>query len=307
MIEILLATYNGEKYLKDQINSILNQSYKNWRLLIFDDASVDETCNIIKFYEEKYSDKIKCFRAVKNSKSVKKSFSKLLAFSRAEYLCLADQDDVWGKDKLKCCFEYIKKIEEQNKDVPILVHTDLFVVDENLNVIASSMMKLQKLKSKEKTFRQLLVQNNITGCTVLMNRKLAELCGEIPEGALMHDWWLGLVACAFGIVKFLNKSTVYYRQHQNNFVGAKNVFSLKYFLNRVFNAKDVKKRIKLTYAQSEEFLKMYEEMLTYDNINILKKYLEIKDCKKLRKILKLVGGGFLKDGIFRKIGQIFYI
>ena len=298
MIEILLATYNGEKYLKEQIDSILNQSYKNWRLLIFDDASVDETCNIIKFYEEKQ---------VKNSKSSKKSFSKLLAFSRAEYLCLADQDDVWEKDKLKYCFEYIKKIEEKNKYVPILIHTDLFVVDENLNVIARSMMKHQKLKSKEKSFRQLLVQNNITGCTVLMNRKLAELCGEIPDGALMHDWWLGMVACAFGVVKFLNKSTVYYRQHNKNLVGAKAVFSFKYILNRVFNVKDVKKSIKQTYVQCEEFLKTYEKMLTYENINILKKYLEIKDCKKLRKILKLVGGGFLKDGIFRKIGQIFYI
>lgn len=307
MIEILLATYNGEKYLKEQIESILKQSYENWRLLIFDDASVDGTCGIIKFYEEKNKGKIKCFRSIKNSKTAKYSFSKLLSFSKAEYVCLADHDDVWEKDKLKDCLEFIKKIEIDAKDAPILVHTDLFVVDENLNVIGESMMKRQHLKLKEKSFRQLLVQNNITGCTILMNRRLVEVCGKIPDGALMHDWWLGLVACAFGKIGFLNKRTVYYRQHGNNLVGAKNFFSLKYIFSRIFNGQETKKSIEQTYSQCEEFLKTYSNVLNDEKRAILEKYLEIRDCKKLIKILKLVGGRFLKDGIFRKIGQIFYI
>ena len=307
MVEILMAVYNGEKFLKEQLNSILNQSYCNWKLLVYNDGSKDGSKKILEEYSKKYNEKIICLNGEKNSKSAVVSFKKLLAISKEKYVCFCDQDDVWHKDKLKLSLKKIKELEKREKEKPILIYTDLVVVDEKLKVLKNSFAKFQRLSLKEKPLKKLIVQNNITGCTVLINKSLVKICGEIPKKALMHDWWLGLVALCFGKTFFLNQKTVYYRQHKKNLVGAKNVFSFKYVLKKFLNKNEVKNSINSTYLQCEEFLKKYYFMLEKEKKDIFKKYLKIKDCKKLEKILRLVCGGFLKDGIFRKIAQIFYI
>lgn len=307
MVEILLAVYNGEKFLKEQINSILNQSYGSWKLLIYNDGSLDGSKKILEEYAKKYTGKIKYFNKKTNSKSAVVAFKNLLMFSKEKYVCFCDQDDIWHKDKLKLTVKKMKELEEKEKGKPILIYTDLVVVDENLKVLKNSFAKFQHFSLKEKPLKKLIVQNNITGCTVLINKSLVKICGEIPKGALMHDWWLGLVALCFGKTYFLNKRMVYYRQHKKNAVGAKNVFSFKYILKKLLNKNEVKNSINLTYLQCEEFLKKYYFMLEKEKKEVFKKYLKIKDCKKLEKILRLIGGGFLKDGLFRKIAQIFYI
>lgn len=307
MVEILLAVYNGENFLKEQLNSILNQSYCNWKLLIYNDGSLDGSKKILEEYAKKHKDKIKCLNKKTNSKSAVVAFKNLLKLSKEKYVCFCDQDDVWHKDKLKLSLNKMKELEKKEKEKPILIYTDLIVVDEKLKILKSSFAKFQHFSLKEKPLKRLIVQNNITGCTVLINKSLVKICGEIPKKALMHDWWLGLVALCFGKTFFLNKKTVYYRQHKKNLVGAKNVFSFKYLLKKLLNKKAIKNSINSTYLQCEEFLKKYGFILEKEKKEVFKKYLKIKDCKKLEKILRLISGGFLKDGLFRKIAQIFYI
>ncbi len=306
MVEILLAVYNGEKFLKEQIDSILNQSYKDFILTIYDDGSTDKTALIVRSYIKK-SDKIRFIRGIKNSGSAKKSFFRLLSFSNEEYVAFCDHDDVWHKDKLKICIEHMKKTEKEKGKVPILIHTDLYVVDEKLNIIKRSMFKSQNFRFKEKSLNRLLVQNNITGCTVLINKSLLKLCSDVPDGAVMHDWWIGLVAAAFGEICFLKNKTVYYRQHENNCVGAKKVKGFKYILDRIKNKDEVKKNRDMSYKQAEDFLKRYERNLSFENIKILRRYIKTKEYKGLKKIIFLIYGGFLKDGLVRKLGQFFFV
>ena len=307
MVEILLAVYNGERFLKEQIDSILNQSYKNWLLTIYDDGSTDKTALLVYSYVKNNKDKIRFIRGTKNSGSAKESFFKLLALSNNNYVAFCDHDDVWHKDKLKICVEHMKKTEKIKGKIPILIHTDLFVVDEKLNILEESMFKSQNFRFKEKSFNELLVQNNITGCTVLINKNLIELCLDVPNGAVMHDWWVGLIAAAFGKICFLKDKTVYYRQHKNNCIGARKTNSVRYVLDRFKNKNEAKKNKYSSYKQAEDFLKRYERNLSDENIKILRRYIKTKEYKGLKKIIFLIYGGFLKDGLVRKLGQFFFV
>ncbi len=307
MVDILLAVYNGEKYIKQQLDSIVAQTFKDWRLIVYDDGSCDGTVKILKEYILKYEGRIVFYKGLNNSKSVVASFSKLLKLSSAKYVAFCDHDDVWHKDKLMFSVEAIKRMELKYGNIPILIHTDLYVVDEFLNIKQKSMIKSQCIGCRAKSLQELIVQNNITGCTVLVNRSLVDICGSIPNSALMHDWWLGLVAASFGKIEFLNIKTVYYRQHSSNCVGAKDVRSFRYIFSRAFGGVAVKRSIANVFLQCEAFLNMYGELLSKDKKKILENYINISKHSKLRRVIKLIAGGYLKFGFFRKLGQFFYI
>ncbi len=305
MIEILLAVHNGEKYLEKQLCSILNQSFKDWHLLIYDDGSNDGTEKLIFKYVDLHKNKIKYFKSSKNSGSAKLSFFKLLNLCTAKYVCFCDQDDVWEKDKLKISLNAMKEMEKKYGEIPVLIHTDLSVVDENLNLINRSFFKINHFKKKEKTLQKLIVQNNITGCSVLINRELIKVWNFKEKGALMHDWWLGLVAVCFGKIKFLNCSTVKYRQHEKNVVGAEKISS-KFVLSKILNREEILKSINFSFLQCENFLNSYREELKKEQREILEGYLKIKSYCKIRRIFSLIYGGFLKDGVIKKLGQLIY-
>lgn len=307
MVDILLAVYNGEKYIKQQLDSIIAQTFKDWRLIVYDDGSCDDTAQILKDYILKYKGRIVFYKGLNNSKSAVFSFSKLLKLSSAKYVAFCDHDDVWHKDRLTFSVEAMKDMELKYGDIPILIHTDLYIVDEFLKIKNKSMIKSQCLGFKAKSLQELIVQNNITGCTVLVNRSLVNICGNIPSSALMHDWWLGLVAASFGKIKFLNAKTVYYRQHSSNCVGAKNVRSFSYIFGRIFGKSAVKRSIDNVFLQCEAFLNIYGALLPKDKKKILEDYISINRFSKLRRIAKLIVGGYLKFGFFRKLGQFFYI
>lgn len=220
MVEILLATYNGEKYLKQQLNSLENQTYKNWRIIARDDGSDDKTLTILEEFKKNNPGKIKIYENKTSTHGPMNNFCKLMSLSRADYVAFCDQDDVWLPTKLEKTLNLMKKLEKNFGVLPILVHTDLMIADKNLNVMFKSMIRTQKLNySSTKSIKQIIVQNCVTGCTMMANRNLIKVCGSIPSGAVMHDWWLAIVACAFGKLEFLDESTIYYRQHGANTVG----------------------------------------------------------------------------------------
>lgn len=226
-ITILLSTYNGEKYLKEQLDSILNQTYDDWFLLIRDDYSQDNTENIIEAYIKDHPNKIKKIKSYENI-GVVKSFEELLKTCSSEYISFCDQDDIWFPTKLEESMKKMVELEKKHPEKPIAVFSDLAVVDENLNVIHPSFWEYSKIDPKRiKTFEDLCVRVVATGCTLLINKKAKDISLPFIKEVRMHDSWvlLNVLKCN-GIIDYLNHATVLYRQHENNVVGAQNKDSI---------------------------------------------------------------------------------
>lgn len=216
-IDILLATYNGEKFVKDQIESILNQTYEDFNLIISDDASTDNTLNILEEYEKKDT-RIKVFKKEKNEGLIA-NFEFLLKNVTSDYFMFSDQDDIWKKDKIE---KSINKLKEENSG---LVYTDLEIVDESLNVIYPSYWKYKKIYNKIKkynNFEALYLNNFVTGCTILAKSKYIKDILPLPRNSkfVLHDYWTALIISAKDKISFVEEPTIQYRQHKNNRVGS---------------------------------------------------------------------------------------
>lgn len=309
MIDVLLATYNGEPYLKEQLDSILAQEYTDFRILIRDDGSTDGTMKIIADYCVRHADKIIDVTDGEATGSAQGNFSRLMGSATADYIAFCDQDDLWHKHKLyqslalmQTCERYLRR-DNGGVIPPILVHTDLIVADEQLRRIAPSLMRYQRLNHKKRELSSLLVQNNITGNTVLINRALADRAGVIPCGVLMHDWWLGLVAAAFGHIAFLDKQMVIYRQHGNNAVGAKDVYDPAYVQKQLESGRYAL-ALEKTYEQAALFLSVYGDTLPPKQRELVEAYAGMKDCKRNERLSRTLKYGFWKQGLGRRLGQI---
>ncbi len=292
LVDILMATYNGEKFISMQLDSILNQSFKDWHLYINDDNSSDSTCEIVKKYQEKYPDKIS-FSKSPSPLGAKGNFFKLMEFSKSEYIMFCDQDDVWNSDKIEKTLNKMKETENDEKDIPVLVHTDLKVVNENLDVINPSYFKLSRIKN-ETALNKAIVQNCVTGCTVMINKALLNLAGENNENIIMHDWWLYLIASAFGKIGFINTPTILYRQHSKNEVGAKPHFMSFHQMNVSINK---------TISQSACFLERYISYFSEKQHNLINVYSNIKLLNPFTRLFILNKHKIYKSPFLKKIMQ----
>ena len=204
-IDILMATYNGEKYLAEQIDSIICQTYKNWNLLIRDDGSSDNTFKILKEYEKK-DDRIKIIKDKKRNLGIAKNFEELLKISSSELIMFSDQDDVWKKDKIKIMLKYVG-----NSD---LIISDAIVTNEKLECISESLFCL--VKSKNGIIKN-VIKNTYYGCCMLFKRKILEEVLPIPNNKeIGHDLWIGLISEKYYKVKFIDEKLIYFRRHSNN-------------------------------------------------------------------------------------------
>jgi hypothetical protein len=228
---------------------------------------------------------------------------------RDDYLMLCDQDDVWLPDKIEKTLARMRRLEEEHgKSLPLLVHTDLRVVDGELNVISPSFKRAMNANYNRTALRDQIIQNTLTGCTCLYNRALAQLLTpQEPEYMVMHDWWLILTASAFGQVGHLDEQTILYRQHGKNEIGAKNVKTLAYKLNRALHGGQVKEAIAVTYRQAESFLAYYGDRLTPAQRTLLEEYGRIPGKSKIGKWLTVLKLGTFKHGISRNIAYFLFI
>lgn len=307
-VTILLASYNGELYLKEQIDSIINQKYTGWQLVLSDDCSSDSTKKIEKYYEKRWLECIK-FRENKVSHgSACSHFIDLLRCTeQGSYVMCCDQDDIWNPDKIMCSLEAILR-EERNSKLPILVYTDLKVIDKDRNCIANSFMKMMGLQEKGMTLQRQLVQNVVTGCTTMINPELHSIFCSSPartENILMHDWLLAILARAVGKVVYVDTQTVEYRQHDNNSVGAKDVHTIKYYLNRI-RSKNLHESMIATYLQAREVLDCYKDVLPDEAKVIIQDYADNLNRRWIDKVRCFFRGGYWKQGFIQKIGQIIY-
>lgn len=277
-VQVLLATYNGEKYLKEQIDSIINQNYSNLSLLIRDDCSHDKTNSIINHYVGQYENIFKLSGNSDNLGAKNSFFELLMNAHEADYYALADQDDYWMSDKIDRAIEGLKKLEAMHGlDVPLLYCSAKMIVDENLQDIY-----LETVHNPQLTFGNALVENLCTGCTCVMNKKLRDLVIQSrPKNMIMHDWWIYMVAISFGAVIYDEESRIKYRQHGNNVYGeiTSHTALLKYRMKELFRERGE------TYRQITEFCNMYN--LNINDKKLAQKLIDSKYKIKLRlQILK---------------------
>jgi len=301
-VDILMAVFNGELFLKQQLDSIVNQTYKNWLLRIRDDGSTDNSIGIINDYIEKYPEKIILLEDNKNIGSCNNFFA-LLENSNSEYIMFSDQDDVWHTDKIeKTLNQFIELEKEYGKEIPLLLHTDLEVVDETLNHISNSFWKYQQMDvERVSRLNKILLENIVTGCTVMINRALKEKSLPLPNNVFVHDWWLALVASVFGKIEKMDESTILYRQHNQNVAGAKKSNFL-HFYKRLLNLDLVKKGLENAVFQASVFYKTYRNDLSNEQVKMLTAFCNIYQYNWLKRRFILLRFGLLKSKFYRNIG-----
>ena len=271
-IDILLATYNGEKYLKEQLDSILSQTYSNFRLLISDDCSKDGTRKILEEYEKK-DDRIKVFYQENNLGYVK-NFEFLLKQVKNDIYALSDQDDVWLPEKIEKTYN---KLKQTNSD---LVFTDLEVVNENLEMIYPSfndyMLLTRKIKKYKDSYLLQYLYNCITGCTLMSKKCFLDRIIPIPTSSkyVIHDTWIGIIVSLYGKIEYLDEKTLKYRQHGNNQVGAGKISHKLKKINEVRDLFiDVKEKLFTTYVDNEN---IFSDSLKIQNKKALEYFKMIK-------------------------------
>lgn len=267
-IEILLATFNGADFLREQIDSILAQTDRHWHLTISDDCSTDDTQSILLEYAANFPDLISIVHSENHFGNARDHFFWLIANCSSELMMTCDQDDVWFPEKVEITRKKLISLQQKVcSDTPILVFTDLIPTNDRLQPLAPSLMRLQRQNPKAISYKHLLIQNVVTGCTVGFNRQLALLAQQHVDvtGIIMHDWWLALVAARFGVIKYIDCCTMFYRQHKNNSVGAKNVSSFIYFFQNLFHLQELHKRISLKKRQATCLLLSYFENLSIED------------------------------------------
>jgi glycosyltransferase involved in cell wall biosynthesis len=244
-LSILLSTYNSETYLIEQIDSILSQTVKDWILYIRDDGSSDSTIFLIENYCEQH-DNIILLKDELNNLGAKNSFIKLLSDVDAHYYMFCDHDDVWLSSKVEKTLNKMKEIESQYPQKPILVFTDLKVVDADLNVISNSLWRYQHTNPMHaKDIYALSISNPVTGCTIMINQKAKEVSLPMSQKSLMHDLWIALNVTHYGYVDFIDEPTILYRQHNENIIGAQKTNIMYYYTRLTHFSKVVKDNIKV--------------------------------------------------------------
>lgn len=302
-IAILLATYNGEKYISEQIESLLNQSFKDFNIFIHDDGSSDKTIEIIESFIKENPTKIFWVHG-KPTGGPKQNFFYLLSNVEAEYYMFCDQDDYWKKDKIQITLDFMKNTQLKEKKLPILVFSDLEVVDSSLNIKMGSMNKIQKLNPDKVLVKDLLCQNNITGCTIMINFDLRQLSLKVKDYSkiIMHDWWIALVASRYGKIVYCNQKLILYRQHPNNNIGAKKIFSISYIINKLLNISKVRESIIKTRIQAEEFCDCYG----VEQNKLIYQYAGLNKENKIERLIFYICNKVWKNGLIRNIGFILW-
>ena len=273
--EILLATYNGARYIREQLDSILAQTDDRWHLTLSDDGSNDGTQEILDEYALKYPDRIARYRSGRRFGNARDHFFHLMARCEAPYMLFCDQDDVWAPEKVQRTLDALLAAEaECGRQTPVLVFSDQRVVDEALRPVADSLARYQRHNTEGFDFRALLLQNVVTGGAMGINRALARLGERLadPSRAVMHDGWLAAVAARFGRIVYIDEPLGDYRQHADNEVGAKNVGSARYVMGSLMRLQRVSQRLREKKRQAVAFRQTFEARLNEEDIAFLRRF-----------------------------------
>ena len=213
LISVAMAVYNGEKFLRQQLESLCSQTVAADEIVITDDCSSDRTVAIILEFKKRLPI---CLEINRYRVGFVKNFERAISLCKGQFIALCDQDDIWNPVKIE---RLITKIGECG-----VIHSDAQVICERGSIIAESWTSYFR-KKKEHNFKEYLCgRNNITGCTSLINRKILDSLLPIPDEMPFHDWWIGMIAAKNGGVKYLHEQLMQYRLHQSNAIGNKKMY-----------------------------------------------------------------------------------
>jgi glycosyltransferase involved in cell wall biosynthesis len=307
-VEVLLATYNGERFLRAQVDSILSQDYENLRVLARDDGSSDGTTAILKEYERRFPDRFHTVPPGAPTGNAKDNFLLLMKAANAEYVCFSDQDDLWLPDKVSRTMQAMGTLESRHgTDTPLLVFTDLRVVDDGLKPLHESFWR-QTGTDPELIHRlaAVLVHNPVTGCTMLINRPLLDMAVKMPGEAAMHDSWIALLASGFGASEAVQAKTVLYRQHDRNVIGVDARRRLwREQAERFFQGEGRALQWERNARQAEALLRIHREELSRKHLKLIEAYLRCgRSRSRVMRVATMLRYRFFRPGFARNAATL---
>lgn len=290
-VSILMCTYNGEKYLKEQLDSFKNQTLSDWELLVSDDGSNDKTLEIIDQFRKESLNDVHVINGP--GKGFAPNFLNATKYSSnySAFYAFSDQDDIWNADKLESALSWLR---EQNPDVPALYCSVTEYVDEEGR--SWQPKKLSLSLPWPATFANALAQSTAGGNTMVFNRAARDLlisCGtdiEVPS----HDWWLYIIVLGVGgTVKFDSRPSLKYRQHSDNLIGANHGFGALVIRGIKFLEGHYRKQNSLNIKN----LSLLESQLTVDNKNTLKLFKNARSGSLYHRYVALYKSGVRRHGL----------
>ncbi len=305
MVDILLATCNSSPYLAELVDSLLGQTFQNFRLLIHDDGSTDQTQTMIDAWIRQAPTRIQQIPSAAQRCGPRASFSRLLEASRAPLVMFCDHDDVWMPHKIQCTLDVMRAaIDRHGDQMPILVFTDLRIVDETLSLLHSSYWRCQRVNPRRLALRQQLTQNVPSGCTMMLNRPLADLATPIPEGAVMHDHWVSLIAAAMGRFEEVSAATLLYRQHPHNVIGVAGGSAGRLFTRARQGLGLMRSRFFRNVDQARAFLDHFRPRLDPSQIRLLEAFASLDRKSALARRATLIRHRIFKSGLLRNLASL---
>lgn len=305
-VTILMATYNGEHFIREQLDSLLKQTHTNWNLYVRDDGSTDKTLEIISNYVQQDS-RISLIDFKWATKGACGNFGALYSWAKANadlsYIMFCDQDDIWHPDKIEITYKAMNALELKNPKTACLIYGQLEFIDEFGQSLPG---RIKMVENHE--FRYLLSYNYMYGCTMMLNKPLIDNLENIPDEAENHDYWVALVA-SLGVVGFINKPLLSYRRHFANVSGnVKNNSSFKQrIIRHTLNASrliyDMQKRIGMLSV----FYNVYYYQLDVNARYMLKEYLHSFSVSRLAVARKMLRHKILRNSILQTAGSFFIL
>lgn len=304
-IVVCLAVYNGEKYLAELLDSIIGQSVSA-DILIRDDGSKDLSLAILHKFVKQYPN-ISVIESDSDSASASGNFSILLEEAirkrQYRYYLFADQDDVWLPKKIEKLLAKLKMLEAEDSTMPFLVHSDLQVVDEQLSCIHRSFFRYQGINPHRTKLNRILIENSVTGCAMMINHALAFRSTPISKDAIMHDWWIALIAAATGRIGVIEEPLVLYRQHSDNSLGARKAGMKNVVLTLMDNQKMSLSRY---YTQARALVSSKNVRLSTQQVIFLNKFIGTERASARYRLFFFCKYGIFKNSVIKNMG-LYYL
>ena len=308
MTAVLLAAFNGSIHLPALLDSLRSQTDPDFMVVMQDDGSSDSTPEILKQMA------VQDGRFVLGSEQGQHlgaagNFLSLIRQTDAGYCLLCDQDDIWEPEKIACLKQAMLDLESQfGTETPLLVHSDCSLINGSGDRIGDSFFRHQGWDPGATSLQQLLVQSNVTGCSLIMNRSLLRLVSAHARARdlFMHDWFIALTAASFGRIAFVDRQLTRYRQHESNVLGASSCSLLARGISALRNRSESRRRILLTYTHTKVFKKIYDKELPAPAQKIVDAYLSTQRMRKLSRVLAVRRMGCVMQNRITRLGQILF-
>ena len=305
-----MCTYNGERYIQEQLQSIEQNLAQDWKIIVSDDQSTDNTVKILKDFEKKKPGKM----IININKAKKGAIHNFLSsiytigveMNDNDFIMLCDQDDVWNADKIsKTMHDMREQIVLYGNTIPLLVCTDVSVVDSKMNIIHESFRKMNHYNISHLDFAHLLMENKVQGCTIMINKGMALMLDKLPYSAMMHDGWLSFIAAAFGRIKYIDQPTMKYRQHTANVQGS--IAFREDIKNKLSNLGGQRQIVMNTAAQVREFIEIYGDRLSDTIKREAEAFATLPQQNFVMRRYNIIKYHMWKSGLLRNVGLMILI